>query len=333
MSEKLLYLNCLLVISKPLYQQQLRYFKRKWNETRGDQYDNWGTSIFFIETDNSGFPSRQIEKYDNGIVLKYGDKITEDEFGMLGDQDLDLEEFGEFEISKTEFETEWESKEKKFITSEIIGILFQNDQFDDWWESEPIEIRFFDNKKLKITFMDLVPEADQGFVNEADIALKSFLEKNTNDRLELSELAYQNCLEFLNAVDYDEADKPLWDIKDKNEIWNFIYPQDIYVTRRHRRDEDIYINLICECEWEQEHGLQLVFRQGKKLTRISDQDGHITEADAYDKPDQEDELLNQFENKEKSQLTSMHKSNLGDSDKSNDNSTNKSLSWWKRLWY
>ena len=128
----------------------MRYFKRKWNETRGDQYDNWGTSIFFIETDNSGFPSRQIEKYDNGIVLKYGDKKTEDEFGMLGDQDLDLEEFGEFEISKTEFETEWESKEKKFITSEIIGILFQNDQFDDWWESEPIEIRFFDNKKLKI---------------------------------------------------------------------------------------------------------------------------------------------------------------------------------------
>ncbi len=104
-----IYLKCLLIISKHLYQQQLRYFKRKWNETRGDQYDNWGTSIFFIETDNSGFPSRQIEKYDNGIVLKYGDKKTEDEFGMLGDQDLDIKEFGEFEISKTEFETEWES--------------------------------------------------------------------------------------------------------------------------------------------------------------------------------------------------------------------------------
>ena len=310
----------------------MKYFKRKWNETRGDQYHNWGTSTFFIETDDSGFPSRQIEKYDNGIVLKYGDKKTEDEFGMLGDQDLNLEEFGEFEISKTEFENEWGSNEKKFISSKIIGILFQNDQFDDWWESEPIEIRFFDNKKLKITFMDLVPEGDQSFIREADKALKSFLKKNTNDRLELSELAYQNCMEFLNAVDYDEADKPLWDIKDKNEIWNFIYPHDIFVTRRHRRDEGIYIILTCECEWEQEHGLQLVFKQGKKLTRISYQDGHITEADAYDKPDEEDELLSQFDNKEKSQLPAMHNGNGRETDKTIESNNNKSQSWWKRLW-
>ena len=193
------------------------------------------------------------------------------------------------------------SKRKmKTITSTIIGELKQNDQFDDWWESEPVQIQFFDNKKLKITFMDLVVESDPNFIKEADQALKLFLEKKTDDRLELSELAFQNCMDFLNAVEYDEADKPLWDIEDKNEIWNFIYPQDIYLTRRHRRDEDIYINLTCECEWEQEHGLQLVFRQGKKLTRISDQDGHLTEADAYDKPDEEDELLSQFENNEKS---------------------------------
>tara|TARA_R110000764_G_scaffold109468_1_gene195631 strand:+ start:1249 stop:2184 length:936 start_codon:yes stop_codon:yes gene_type:complete len=310
----------------------MRYFKRKWNETRGDQYDNWGTSTFFIETDVSGNPSRQIEKYDNGIVLKYGDKKTEDEFGMLGYQDLDLEEFSEFEISKTDFENEWESNTRKFITSEVIGILFQNDQFHDWWESEPIEIPFFDKKKLKVTFIDLIPKSNQNFINEADQALKSFLEKKSNDRLELSELAYQNCIEYLNAVEYDEADKPLWDIKDQSEIWNFIYPQDIYVTKRHRRDEDIYINLTCECEWEQEHGLQLVFRQGKKLTRISDQDGHVTEADAFDKPDGEDTLLNQFDNKEKNQLSTKQKSYGGQTDKTNDSNKNKSRFWWKRLW-
>lgn len=39
-----------------------------------------------------------------------------------------------------------------------------------------------------------------------------------------------------------------------------------------------------------------MFRQGKKLTRISDQDGHLTEADAYDKPDEEDELLSHYNN-------------------------------------
>lgn len=310
----------------------MRYFKRKWNETRGDQYDNWGTSTFFIETDDSGFPSRQIEKYENGIVLKYGDKKTEDEFGMLGDQDLDLEEFSEFEISKTDFESEWESNEKKFITSEIIGALFQKDQFNDWWESEPIEIRFFDNKKMKITFMDFLPESDSNFIDEADQALTNFLNLTSKDRNSISELAYKNCMDFLEAVELDEADEPLRQMKDHNEIWNFIQPSEIYVTRRPYQEQDIYIQIACECDWEQEHGLQLVFRQGKQLTRISDQDGHLTEADAYDKPDEEDELLSQFDNKEKSQLPTMHKSNGGESDKTNDNTNNKKRSWWKRLW-
>lgn len=54
----------------------------------------------------------------------------------------------------------------------------------------------------------------------------------------------------------------------------------------------LYVQVACACEWE--HGLQLAFRQGKKLTIISDQDGHLTEADAYDIPDEDDELLSRF---------------------------------------
>jgi len=77
-------------------------------------------------------------------------------------------------------------------------------------------------------------------------------------------------------------------------IWNFVYPSEIYVSRRQHNDKDIYIILACECEWEREHGLQLALRQGKKLTRVSDQDGHLTEADAYDKSDSEDSLLSAF---------------------------------------
>tara|TARA_R110002111_G_scaffold260434_1_gene331763 strand:+ start:5387 stop:5980 length:594 start_codon:yes stop_codon:yes gene_type:complete len=180
------------------------------------------------------------------------------------------------------------------IKSDIIGELNQDNQFEDWWHSLPIKIPFFNNKTVEIAFMGFVPESDALFIKDADEALKTFLEKSETDRLSLSHLAYKNCMDFLNAVEFDEADQPLWNIKDENEIWNFIYPQTVFVTRRHRHDENIYINVTCECEWEQEHGLQLVFRQGKILTRISAQDGHITEADAYNKPDNEDKLLSQF---------------------------------------
>lgn len=86
-------------------------------------------------------------------------------------------------------------------------------------------------------------------------------------------------MDFLDDVDDDEEYESLREIKDPNHIWNFIQPADIYVSRRAYQEQDIYVQVACECDWEQEHGLQLVFRQGKKLTRISDNDGHLTEAE------------------------------------------------------
>lgn len=182
----------------------------------------------------------------------------------------------------------------KEIISKIIGRLKQEESFPDWWKSEKIAIPFFDNDKLTIIFMDFEPELDTTFIDEADQALRNFLALKTDDRNSISELVYKNCMDFLEAVEYDEIDEPLRQINNKSDIWNFIHPSEIYVTRRPYKDQDIYVFIACECDWEQEHGLQLVFRQGRKLTRISDQDGHLTEADAYDKPDEEDELLSRF---------------------------------------
>lgn len=175
-----------------------------------------------------------------------------------------------------------------------IGKLTQNENFDDWWNSQPVPIPLFENKELDIIFMDYVPDHDNNFLDEADEALKNFLGLGLDYKKHISKYVFSNCMDFLNAVEYDEADEDLWKIEDPDDIWQYVYPSEIYVTRRSRRDENIYIMVACGCEWEQEHGLQLVFRQGKKLTRVSDQDGHVTEADAYDKPDCEDELLSRF---------------------------------------
>lgn len=180
------------------------------------------------------------------------------------------------------------------ITSQIIGKLIQNSNFDDWWESNPIQIPFFANQKLKIIFMDFTPEDDEQFIDDADKALKEFLAKSEKERLGISNLVYKNCMDFLNAVGYDEDDEKLWKLSDENEIWDFVQPIEIYVVRRTGKDENIYIDINCECEWEQEHGLQLVFKKGKQITRVSAIDGHITDADAYNKPDSEDELLSKF---------------------------------------
>jgi hypothetical protein len=90
------------------------YFKRSWDETRGDEFDSWGTSVWYFELDEEGFPVRQIELYENGNRLKYDSGKSFDDYGGMGDQALDLIEFQEYRIQKEEFEMEWNSME--FLT-------------------------------------------------------------------------------------------------------------------------------------------------------------------------------------------------------------------------
>jgi len=180
------------------------------------------------------------------------------------------------------------------IKSKVIGQLKQDKYNPTWWIGKKVKIPFFEDEKLTITFIDYTPEEDKSFVEEADKALMNFLELTEKDKFTISELVYKNYTDFLEMVGED-ADEFRLEINENNEIWDFVYPSEIYVSRRDRRDKDIYVQIACECDWEEEHGLQLMFRQGRKLTRVSDQDGHLTEADAYDKPDSEDELLSQFD--------------------------------------
>jgi hypothetical protein len=180
------------------------------------------------------------------------------------------------------------------ITSQVIGTLTQDKTFPDWWASGEIAIPFFDGEKLTVTFTDFMPDDDEHFVREADAALISFLSLGREDRLALSNSIYKNCNEVVEVTDDEYIPEEIRAIKDETQVWDYVHPTEIYVTRRPKNDQDIYIQIACECDWEEEHGLQLVFRQGQKLTRVSSQDGQITEADAYGRPDEEDELLSLF---------------------------------------
>lgn len=166
---------------------------------------------------------------------------------------------------------------------------------DEWLISKPIPIPVFDGKELEF-ILDGYSDADEKFLVEADAAILSFLEKDKNDRKEISPLVFKNYVECIEAVieDKDPVIEDMPVIENEEDVWQLIYPQAVYVRRRDRRDKNIYLQIECECGWEIEHGLQIVFRQGKKVTRVSSVDGHLTESDADNKPDEEDELLSKF---------------------------------------
>lgn len=87
----------------------LRFYRRRWAESRGDEFDSWGHSVWFFEVDDGGWPVRQIEVYDSGRVLRYGAHHQEDRYGGLGEASLydSGDEWSNFEITEVEFERAW----------------------------------------------------------------------------------------------------------------------------------------------------------------------------------------------------------------------------------
>lgn len=153
------------------------------------------------------------------------------------------------------------------MESKIVGQLKPLEYDLDFYESEPFPILYFNNQKLKIGFVEA---KHQLYLFEADKVLENFLKLDSRDKIENSQLVFNY---------YDETLKwgytKLLDIKTVDEVWNFVYPSEIIIDWDEKGD--FYLCVCCECEWEQEHGLQLVFKDGITLTRASGNDGYYTD--------------------------------------------------------
>lgn len=169
------------------------------------------------------------------------------------------------------------------MRSEILGDLVVNPEIDDWFDSEPLPIPFLGGEKLIITYQDI--EGD--YLDAFDSAVACFLKLDEGDKAKSAKYVYKHYRDFVKMVGEDGTEKR---IDSEEEVWDFVTPTHLNVQRRAYGDEQIYVQLCCECEWEYEHGLQLVFRLGSELKRVSDQDGHLTHTDAFDLPESEDKI-------------------------------------------
>ncbi|KAB8333689.1 hypothetical protein SD80_012205 [Scytonema tolypothrichoides VB-61278] len=81
-----------------------RYYIGYWPEARSDEYGHWGGATYYFECLSSGYPTRQIEIYDNGIVLIYNEQHISDQFGMLSDKPIEPFHKELREVSVDDFE-------------------------------------------------------------------------------------------------------------------------------------------------------------------------------------------------------------------------------------
>lgn len=72
------------------------------------------------------------------------------------------------------------------------------------------------------------------------------------------------------------------------DVWRHVtFGGEIIVRVRADGDSEdgVYLSIECECDWEPEHGLMLVYRDGPTIAKVGPYDGHVTQADAYANPD------------------------------------------------
>jgi hypothetical protein len=88
---------------------------------------------------------------------------------------------------------------------------------------------------------------------------------------------YQNC-----NSNWEPDDNEYVSIESPSDVWSHIQlGSEPNVRRRAYGDKGIYVSLECNCDWEPEHGLQIVFKNGLRVNKVGSYDGHVTNSDAY----------------------------------------------------
>lgn len=87
---------------------------------------------------------------------------------------------------------------------------------------------------------------------------------------------------YQDATAYADDDDEHVVITTPDEVWQHIRPGgEVKVQRDASGDREVYVSVECECAWEAEHGLQIVFRGGHTVTKAGPFDGHLTNVSAF----------------------------------------------------
>jgi hypothetical protein len=116
--------------------------------------------------------------------------------------------------------------------------------------------------------------------NDYNLAIANFMSITPLALKEVETHLFQYYLDMKSS--WTPSDGEFVSIDSPGEIWDHIQSGDEpVVCRREDGDEGIYVSVEGDCDWEVEHGLQIVFKEGKKVCKVGPYDGHLTNSDAF----------------------------------------------------
>jgi hypothetical protein len=162
----------------------------------------------------------------------------------------------------------------------LLGEVTKDARFESYW-SNPLIVPMLGRAcRFALELYDEDP-AKEDFL----VAVKNFL---SADRTVLQAAEshiynyYKDCGSF-----WETGDEDFPKIMSQKDIWKYAQLGGESIVSRRRKDNTIYISLECNCDWEQEHGLQIVFKNGLKVNKVGPFDGHRTNSDAFSQEDLE----------------------------------------------
>jgi len=135
--------------------------------------------------------------------------------------------------------------------------------------------------------------------NECRIVLEGYEDDSDREGFHTAIQAFRSCgPEVLKAAEphifryykdmiryWEPGDDGYVVIDCPGDVWKHVQLGDEPMfTRNDSGDKGVYVSLECNCDWEPEHGLQIVFRNGDTVCKVGPYDGHLTNANAYGDP-------------------------------------------------
>ena len=158
-----------------------------------------------------------------------------------------------------------------------LGVVEKDDRFD-WYRSKPMPVSVLGTKRCRIVVEGYDEDRKK---EEFHTAIANFLSITPSVLAEAALYVFQYygaCKEQAGPDDEEFAK-----IKSAASVFRHVrLGREPMVTRREYGDKGVYVSLECACDWEQEHGLQIVFKNGLRVNKVGPYDGHLTNSDAYD---------------------------------------------------
>ena len=144
---------------------------------------------------------------------------------------------------------------------EIPGLgRMTKDQFD-WYISDPIRVPVLGGQTRRIVVAGYEDDTGQ---DDFHTAIKNFLSIDDSALRDAEAHVYAYYKEC-NAH-WTRADDEYVLIESPRDVWAHVqFGTEPIVERRGCGDQGVYVSLTCGCDWEEEHGLQIVLKNGLKV--------------------------------------------------------------------